>query len=99
MSWICYFESFVVAALVLNNDCSFTLTQMSSIKNSLNITLKFRIRGRVYAWVPEEPRRIGRPNITLRIIIQDDTGLEGKSLTTAMQDRDSWRKNFVQRFT
>ena len=55
--------------------------------------------GRLLTWVPEEPRRIGRPNITLRAIIQDDTGLEGKNLIAAMQDRDSWRKNFVQRFT
>ena len=55
--------------------------------------------GRLLTWVPEEPRRIGQPNITLRAIVQEDTGLEGNDLLTAMQDRDSWRKNFVQRFT
>ena len=56
------------------------------------------LRIRLSTWVLEEPRRIGRPNIKLRAIIQEKTGLEGKDLVTAMQDQDSWQTKFVQRF-
>ena len=51
--------------------------------------------GKLLFWIPEENRRIGRPNITLRQIIEDDTGLSGKDLATAMSDRDKWRKDYV----
>ena len=43
--------------------------------------------GKFLFWIPEENRRIGRPNITLRQIIEDDTGLNGDDLATAMSLR------------
>ena len=44
---------------------------------------------------PDERRRVGRPKITLKKILEDDTGLEARELQTVMLDRVSWRKNFV----
>ena len=51
--------------------------------------------GKLLIWIPEEDRRVGRPNITLREIIEDDTGLSGKDLTAAMSDREKRRNNYV----
>jgi len=33
--------------------------------------------GRLLTWSPESPKRVGRP-ITLKMILKDDTGLEGQ---------------------
>jgi len=45
-------------------------------------------------WNPEDRRRVGRPLFTLNII-QNETGFNETLLTTAMQDREYWRRNFV----
>ena len=51
--------------------------------------------GRVL-WEPDKRRRVGHPKITLKKILEDDTGLEARELQTVMLDRVSWRKNFVK---
>ena len=51
--------------------------------------------GRVLLWEPDERRRVSRPKITLKQVLEDDTGLEARELQTAMLDKGSWRKNFV----
>ena len=35
---------------------------------------------RVLLWKPDERRRVGRPKITLKKILEDDTGLEAREL-------------------
>ena len=44
---------------------------------------------------PEECRRKGRPSITLKDVLQKDTGLTFNELRTAMADRQIWRKNYM----
>ena len=39
---------------------------------------------------------MGHPKITLKKILEDDTGLEARELQTVILDRVSWRKNFVK---
>ena len=51
--------------------------------------------GKLITWVPEENRRVGRPFVTLRHIIEEDTGLSGNEFLNAMSDRDKWRRDFV----
>ena len=51
--------------------------------------------GKLITWVPEENRRVGRPIVTIRHIIEEETGLSGNELLNAMSDRDKWRKDFV----
>ena len=51
--------------------------------------------GRVVSWEPDKGQRVGRLKITLKKILEDDTGLEARELQTVMSDRVSWRKNFV----
>ena len=51
--------------------------------------------GRVLLGTPNVCRRVGRPNITLKKVLENDTGMEANKLRTAMLDRMSWRKNFV----
>ena len=51
--------------------------------------------GRLLFWSPEEPRRRGRPNTTIKDVLQNDTGLNTNEIPTAMADRDSWRRNYV----
>ena len=51
--------------------------------------------GSVLLWEPNERRRVGRPKITLKKILEDDTGLEAHELQTVMLDRVSWGKNLV----
>ena len=46
-------------------------------------------------WTPEECRRKGRPNIKLKDVLHEDTGLTSNELRTAMADRQIWRKNYV----
>ena len=45
-------------------------------------------------WTPEEARRRGRPNITLKDILEKDTGLTANEILTVMADRQLWR-NYV----
>ena len=51
--------------------------------------------GRLLFWSPEEPRRRGRPNTTIKDVLQNDTGLNTNEITTVMADRDIWRRNYV----
>ena len=51
--------------------------------------------GKVLLWKPAASRRVGRPNTTLKKVLEEDTGLEGNELRTAMLDRVGWRKNYV----
>ena len=46
-------------------------------------------------WTPEEGRKKGRPNITLKDVLQKDTGLTSNELRTAMADKQVWRNNYV----
>ena len=39
---------------------------------------------KVLLWTPEEPRRVGRPNTTLKKVLEDDIGLEVKELQKAL---------------
>lgn len=41
----------------------------------------------VLLWEPDERRRIGRPGLTLKKIIDEDTGLQPAELITVMNDR------------
>ena len=50
---------------------------------------------RLITWRPDAPRRVGRPYVTLKAIIEEDTGLSGKDLLTAMSDRKKWKEDFV----
>ena len=50
---------------------------------------------RVLLCKPDATRRPGRPCTTLRMFLEDDTGLEGEELLTATMDRGSWMKNFI----
>ena len=49
----------------------------------------------VLLWSPEVKRRVGRPYITIKTLLEKDTGLSGTQLLVAMEDRASWLKNFV----
>ena len=40
-------------------------------------------------------RRVGRPHITVKTLLENDTGLSGSQLLAAMDDRASWFENFV----
>ena len=51
--------------------------------------------GKLIIWRPDAPRRIGRPYVTLKSIIEEETGLAGKDLLTAMSDRKRWKEDFV----
>ena len=45
--------------------------------------------GRVVSWEPDKGQRVGRLKITLKKILEDDTGLEARELQTVMSDRVS----------
>ena len=51
--------------------------------------------GLVLLWSPEVKRRVGRPYITIKTLLEKDTGLSGTQLLVPMEDRASWLKNFV----
>ena len=51
--------------------------------------------GLVLLWSPEVKRRVGRPYITIKTLLEKDTGLLGTQLLVAMEDQASWLKNFV----
>ena len=40
--------------------------------------------GKVLLWTPEEPRRVGRSNTTLKKVLEDEIGLEVKELQKAL---------------
>ena len=45
--------------------------------------------GKVLFWTPEEPRRVGRPNTTLKKVPEDDIELEVTELQKAVLNRVS----------
>ena len=50
---------------------------------------------KLLTWRPDAPRQVGRPYVTLKSIIEEETGLIGKNLLTAMSDRKKWKEDFV----
>ena len=52
--------------------------------------------GRLLLWTPPSKRRLGRPYITLKNIIEEETGLSGKDLLSAMADRQRWHLDYVR---
>ena len=60
-----------------------------------HVTRHGKPAGRLLLWSPDAKRRVGRPYITLKAIIEEDTGLTGADLLTAMSDRGIWSPNFV----
>ena len=50
---------------------------------------------RVLMWKPDTNRKRGRSSTTLKMVLVEDTRLEGDELVTAMQDRVNWRKKFL----
>ena len=52
--------------------------------------------GQLLLWEPEGRRRVGRPFITVKSLIQSETDLNDNELRNAMLDRDYWRSNFVK---
>ena len=51
--------------------------------------------GRLLLWSPAAKRRAGRPCITLKNIIEEETGLCGQDLLAAMADRERWHLDHV----
>ena len=51
--------------------------------------------GSLIFWSPEEPRRRGRPNTTLKDVLKSDTGLSNDEMRAAMADRLIWKRNFI----
>ena len=51
--------------------------------------------GKLLLWSPEAKRRVGRPHITIKSLLEKDTGLAGPELLTAIKTVSSWSKNFV----
>ena len=51
--------------------------------------------GRLLLWSPDAKRRVGRPYVTLKAIIEEETGLTGTDLLSAMADRELWSSEFV----
>ena len=51
--------------------------------------------GRLLIWTPDAKRRVGRRYVTIKDLLEKDTGLSGNGLLTAMRDRVYWQKNFV----
>ena len=46
------------------------------------------------SWCSKEPKRIDRPFITLKKILEEVTGLKGNHLLTLMLDRTKWKEDF-----
>ncbi len=51
--------------------------------------------GSLIFWTPEEPRRRGRPNITLNDVLKADTGLNSNEMRGAVAHSQFWKTNFV----
>lgn len=58
-----------------------------------HVTRQNEPAGKVLLWTPEEPRRMGRPNTTLKKVLENDTGVEVTELQKAMLNRLPWWKN------
>ena len=54
---------------------------------------------RVLLWSPDSKRRVGRPRVTLKTILLEDTGLTCDELQNVTKDRDRWRNNFIKALT
>ena len=52
--------------------------------------------GKLLLWTPNAKRRVGRPFITLKAIIEEETGLSGGELLAVMADRKRWQSEFVR---
>ena len=78
------------------------LPYVSSIVRKRRFTLAghvFRHRqpsSRLLLWSPEEKRKVGRPSITLKTLLQEDTNLSLVDLGTCMKDRTLWRNTFIK---
>jgi hypothetical protein len=78
-----------------------TLPRISEVVRTRRLALAGHVSrhddpaGRLLTWTPDAKRRVGRPYVTIKDLLEKDTGLSGKELLTAMQDRKYWRKNFV----
>ena len=53
------------------------------------------LAGKVLFWTLKEPRRVGRPNTTLKNVLKDDIGLEVTELQKAVLNRVSWWKKYA----
>ena len=51
--------------------------------------------GKVLLWSPDVKRRVERPHIIVKTLLENDTGLSGSQLLAEMEDRASWFENFV----
>ena len=51
--------------------------------------------GKLLLWSPDAKRRVGRPYVTLKSIIEEETGLTGTELISAMADRELWQSEFI----
>ena len=51
--------------------------------------------GRLLLWSPDAKRRVGRPYVTLKPIIEEEAGLTGTELISAMADRELWQSDFI----
>ena len=78
-----------------------SLPRISSVVKSRRLALAGHVSrhdepaGKLLLWSPTGKRRIGRPHITIKKLLEKDTGLSGTDLLTAMRERGSWIKNFV----
>ncbi|XP_014664083.1 PREDICTED: uncharacterized protein LOC106806602 [Priapulus caudatus] len=51
--------------------------------------------GRLLLWTPDTRRGVRRPYVTLKSVIERDTGLTGADLYAVMVNRGLWSSNFV----
>ena len=78
-----------------------TLIRVSETVRQWRLTLAGHVSrheepaGRLLLWTPSAKRRIGRPFVTLKNIIEEETGLSGQDLLTAMADRQRWHLEYV----
>ena len=61
-----------------------------------HVTLHDDPAGRLLLWTPPSKRRLGRPCITHKNIIEEETGLSGQDQLAAMADRLRWHLNCVR---
>lgn len=60
-----------------------------------HVTRHDELAGKLLLWTPDAKRRVGRPYVTIKALLEKDTGLSGRDLLTAMKDRKYWCSNFV----
>ena len=84
-----------------NKELYGTLPRISSVVKCRRLKLAGHVTrhdepaGKVLLWTPEAKRRVGRPAVTIKTLLVNDTGLVECELSTAMKDRCLWKKNFV----